>query len=118
MVYLSNYLDKQSPLLRMSLEELLTLYLPHIRRINPAFEESWVTGRWLFHGPDAQPVFTVGAGSRIPDHRTPVPGLYLANMSQIYPQDRGQNYSIVLGETIAETVAADLSGAAVAQYQV
>jgi hypothetical protein len=63
-------------------------------------------------------VFTVGAGSRIPDQRTPVPGLYLANMSQIYPQDRGQNYSIVLGETIAETVAADLSRAAVAQYQV
>ena len=63
-------------------------------------------------------MFTVGAGSRIPGHRTPVPGLYLANMSQIYPQDRGQNYSIVLGETIAETVAADLSRAAVAQYQV
>jgi len=63
-------------------------------------------------------VFTVGASSRIPDHRTPVPGLYLANMSQIYPQDRGQNHSIVLGETIAETVGADLSRAAVAQYQV
>jgi len=117
-VYLSNYLDKESPLLRMSLEELLALYLPHMRRINPAFEESWVTGRWLFHGPDAQPVFTVGAGARIPDHRTPVPGLYLANMSQIYPQDRGQNYSIVLGETIAETVAADLSRAGAARYQV
>jgi hypothetical protein len=39
-------------------------------------------------------------------------------MSQIYPQDRGQNYSIVLGETIAETVAADLSGAGIARYQV
>ena len=117
-VYLSNYLDKQSPLLRMSLEELLALYLPHLRRVNPAFEESWITGRWLFHGPDAQPVFTVGAGSRIPDHRTPLPGLYLANMSQIYPQDRGQNYSITLGETIAETITADLSGSAAARYQV
>jgi protoporphyrinogen oxidase len=117
-VYLSNYLDKESPLLHMSLEELLALYLPHIKRINPAFEESWISGRWLFHGPDAQPVFTVGASSRIPDHRTPVPGLYLANMSQIYPQDRGQNHSIVLGETIAEAVEADLSRAAVAQYQV
>ena len=107
-VYFSNYLDKDSPLLRMSLEEVLALYLPHIKRITPAFDESWIKGRWLFHGPDAQPVFTVGAGSRIPDHRTPVPGLYLANMSQIYPQDRGQNYSILLGETIADTVAADL----------
>jgi hypothetical protein len=47
-----------------------------------------------------------------------VPSLYLANMSQIYPQDRGQNYSILLGETIADTVAGDLERAQVAQYQV
>ncbi|MCH7578496.1 MAG: amine oxidase, partial [Chloroflexi bacterium] len=52
------------------------------------------------------------------EHRTPVPGLYLANMSQIYPQDRGQNYSILLGETIAETVAADLARAQAAHYAV
>ena len=114
-VYFSNYLDKQSPLLRMDADEVFNLYLPHIKRINPAFDESWINDRWLFHGPDAQPVFTVGAGSRIPEHRTPIPGLYLANMSQIYPQDRGQNYSILLGETIADTVANDLTPKQVAR---
>ncbi len=40
-----------------------------------------------------------------------MPGLYLANMSQIYPRDRGQNYSILPGEAIAETVAEDLARA-------
>ena len=117
-VYFSSYLDNQSPLLRMDVDELLALYLPHIRRINPAFEESWINDRWLFHGPDAQPVFTVGAGSRIPEHRTPVPGLYLANMSQIYPQDRGQNHSILLGEKIADLVAVDLARATAPASQV
>ena len=63
-------------------------------------------------------MFTVGAAARIPDHRTPIPGLYLANMAQIYPQDRGQNYSILLGEKIAEIVASDLARAGAAQYQV
>jgi hypothetical protein len=90
---------------------VLALYLPHIKRVNPAFDESWIIDRWLFHGPDAQPVFTVGAGSHIPDHRTTVPGLYLANMSQIYPQDRGQNHSILLGEKVADLVALDLARA-------
>ena len=118
MVYVSNYLHKDSPLLRMSIEEIWDLYLPHLKRINPEFDESWVNERWLFHGPDAQPVFTVGASGHIPEHRTPLPGLYLANMSQIYPQDRGQNYSILLGETIAEMVTTDLARARVAQYQV
>lgn len=117
-VYLSNYLNKQSPLLRMNADEVLDLYLPHIKRINPAFEESWIIDRWLFHGPDAQPVFTTGAGSRIPEHQTPVPGLYLANMSQIYPQDRGQNYSILLGEKIADLVALDIARARVPVHQV
>ncbi|MBI2913658.1 MAG: NAD(P)/FAD-dependent oxidoreductase [Chloroflexi bacterium] len=118
LVYFSNYLAKASRLLRMSVDEVCDLYVPHIKRINPAFDESWIAGRWLFHGPDAQPVFTVDAGARIPEHRSPVPGLYLANMSQIYPQDRGQNYSVLLGEHIAELVATDLARQRVAQYQV
>lgn len=108
-VYLSNYLDKASPLLRMDIEELSRLYLPHLHTISPDFDESWIADRWLFRGPDAQPVFTPGSGSRIPEQRTPIPGLYLANMSQIYPQDRGQNYSILLGESVAGAVAADLA---------
>lgn len=117
-VYISNYLSRESPLLRMDVDQVCDLYLPHLKRINPSFDESWINGRWLFHGAEAQPVFTVGAAARIPDHRTPTPGLYLANMAQIYPQDRGQNYSILLGEKIAEIVASDLARAGAAQYQV
>ena len=71
-----------------------------------------MSDHWRFHAIDAQPVFTVGAGSRIAEHQTPVPGLYLANMAQIYPQDRGQNYSILLGEKVAEIVAGDLEARA------
>lgn len=107
-VYFSNYLDKASPLLQMDCDQVWALYKPHLRAINPQFDESWVVDRWLFKGPDAQPVFTLASAGRVPDHRTPIPGLYLANMSQIYPEDRGQNYSIRLGEKVAELVAADL----------
>ena len=107
-VYFSHYLDKSSPLLRMDVEEVLRLYEPHLRRINPSFSEDWIVDRWLFKAPDAQPVFTVEAAGRVPDHRTPIQGLYLANMSQIYPEDRGQNYSIRMGQEVAELVAADL----------
>jgi hypothetical protein len=97
---------------------VLGTYLPHLKRINPAFEEGWIEDRWLFHGPDAQPVFTVGAGSRIPDVRTPIGGLYLANMGQVYPQDRGQDGSVRLGERAAALVAADLERGGAPRYQV
>ena len=32
-------------------------------------------------------------------------------MAHVYPQDRGQNYSIMLGEKVAAMVAADLDAA-------
>jgi protoporphyrinogen oxidase len=108
-VYLTNHVPNDSPLRRMSIDEVFALYSPHLKRINPEFDDSWVTGRWLFHVPEAQPVYTLGASSTIPDHRTPVAGVYLANLSQMYPQDRGQNYSIVLGEEVAAIISDDLS---------
>ena len=107
-LYLSNYLAPSSPLLQMDVDETCELYLPHLQKINPEFSLDWIVDRWLFKGPDAQPVFTRNYREILPDHRTPVPGLYLANMSQIYPEDRGQNYSIRMGEQVAEMVVADL----------
>jgi hypothetical protein len=75
-----------------------------IRRLCPDFDRSWVTDLWLFKAPFAQPIVTTGYGNRIPPHLTPIPGLYLANMFQVYPQDRGQNYSIALAERFVETL--------------
>jgi protoporphyrinogen oxidase len=106
--YLSNYLEEASPLLQMGIDELCDLYFPHLKRISPAFSPDWVVGRWLFRGPFAQPIIATHYSRSIPEHRTPVQGLYLANMSQIYPEDRGQNYSIRLAEKVADMVAADL----------
>ncbi len=108
-LYVSNYLEKGHPYFSMSDEELWAVYRPYLARINPEFDDSWVTGRWVFKGADAQPVFTVENAGRVPPHRTPIAGLYLANMSQIFPEDRGQNYSIRLGEQVAELVARDMA---------
>ncbi|MGQ9573618.1 MAG: NAD(P)/FAD-dependent oxidoreductase [Dehalococcoidia bacterium] len=109
--YLSNYLDEASPLLQMGIDELCDLYFPHLRRINPQFSQEWVADRWLFRGPYAQPIIARHYSRSLPEHRTPIAGLYLANMSQIYPEDRGQNYSIRLGHDVATMVAADLERA-------
>ncbi len=117
-VYVSNYVSPQSSLVAKSVDELFDLYEPHLRRINPAFDRSWVIERRLHHGRDAQPVFAVGAERRIAPHRTPVPGLYLANMAQIYPQDRGQNFAILMGDRVATMVASDLGREKAKAYQV
>jgi hypothetical protein len=87
-------------------DELLAAYEPGLRRINPAFSRAWVRERWRFSEPAAQPVVTVGYRERIPPLRTRVPGLVLANTTQIFPEDRGTNYSVRLGREVAAKIAA------------
>lgn len=103
-LYVSNYLAKSSPLFDLDVNGIFDLYFPYLARINPSFSEEWVSERRLFRGVDAQPIFTVDSVRSIPEHATPIRDLYLANMSQIYPEDRGQNYSIRLGEQVADIV--------------
>jgi hypothetical protein len=37
----------------------------------------------------------------VPDIRTPLSGLYLASMSQVYPWDRGTNFAVQIGREAA-----------------
>jgi protoporphyrinogen oxidase len=96
-LYVANYLEHGDPLLALSPEDLLAEYLPGLRRVNPEFSPEWVRESWLFREPAAQPIVPTGYFHRIPPLRTPVPGLVLANTTQIYPEDRGTNYSVRLG---------------------
>jgi hypothetical protein len=75
-----------------------------LKRVNPAFDRSWVVNRWLHREPAAQPIVTVGYHERIPPLRTSVPGLVLANTTQVYPEDRGTNYAVRLGEHVARAI--------------
>jgi hypothetical protein len=43
--------------------------------------------------------------------RTGIEGLYLSNTTQVYPEDRGQNYSLILGEKVGAMMAGDGDGA-------
>ncbi|HLE01921.1 MAG TPA: amine oxidase, partial [Dehalococcoidia bacterium] len=78
-LYLSNYLDPESPLFRMNAEELFRHYSPHLKTINPDFDPSWVEECHLFKDPFAQPVITTNYSAKMPPLDTPISGLYLAN---------------------------------------
>ena len=110
-LYVANYLAAGDPLLALSPDELIAAYEPGLRRVNPAFERSWIRQRWRFAEPAAQPVVTVGYRERIPPLRTGIPGLVLANTTQIYPEDRGTNYSVRLGDQAARALGESLGRA-------
>jgi protoporphyrinogen oxidase len=109
LIYVSNYLERDDPRYRMQANELFHIYLPHLKRINPAFDADWIEDQIVLRADAGQPVITCSYSQRIPDHRTPLKGLYLANTLQIYPEDRGTNYSVRLGKTISNVVREDLA---------
>ena len=109
-VYISNYPSRENPLYGKTAEELLDEFTPHLRSLNPDFDPSWVLEYHHHRVDGAQPVIGVGYSERIPSHRTPFKSLYLANTTQIYPEDRGTNYSVRMGRRVARMVVEDAEG--------
>ena len=107
-VYLSNYLGADHPMYKMEHEELLQHYLPHLRKINPDFDVSWIETSYHHRVDAAQPIIGANYSSHIPDHRTTFRGLYLANTTQVYPEDRGTNYSVRMRNRVAHLAMEDL----------
>ena len=100
-VYLSNYLTPDNEYYRMNSDELLDAYLPHISKINPSFDRNWILDYHHHRIDGAQPIVGAYYSSRMPPHETGIDNLYLANTTQVYPEDRGTNYSVKMGREIA-----------------
>jgi protoporphyrinogen oxidase len=104
LVYCGDYLDPGHEYFALSKEELLERFLPAFSRFNPQFQRSWVRDAWLWKTSYAQPVPPVNHSQNIPPIATPVPGLYFASMSQVYPWDRGTNFAVEIGRRAADMV--------------
>ncbi|QYK51018.1 MAG: NAD(P)/FAD-dependent oxidoreductase [Anaerolineales bacterium] len=100
-VYCGDYLELGHEYFSLSDDELLDRFTPGIQRVNPAFERSWVKKLWVHKTNYAQPVPLVDHSRNIPAIRTPMPGLYFASMSQVYPWDRGTNFAVEIGRKAA-----------------
>jgi len=100
-VYCGDYLEPDHEYSKLSQEELLQLFLPALSRINLHFEPGWVNKTWLYRTSYAQPVPLLNHSHNIPTIQTPIPGLYFASMSQVYPWDRGTNFAVEIGRRAA-----------------
>ena len=109
-VYTADYVTRDDCRWPMDAEAIVREYIPHLKKINPEFDESWIEGYFLHKEPAAQPIIGVNYSERIPSTRTPVRGLWLAAMSQIYPEDRGTNYSIRQGIEVAREATKEAEG--------
>jgi protoporphyrinogen oxidase len=101
-VYIGDYLEPEHEYFDLSQAELLERFLPTLTQFNPRFNPDWVRKSWLFRTQYAQPVPLVNHSRNIPAIQTPIPGLFFASMSQVYPWDRGTNFAVEIGRRAAK----------------
>ncbi|HRE49151.1 MAG TPA: NAD(P)/FAD-dependent oxidoreductase [Aggregatilineales bacterium] len=101
LIYCGDYVMPDHPYLTMPEDALAETFTAALKHFNPAFTPDWVRARWVFRTGYAQPIPLLNHSAHIPDLATPLRGLYSANMSQVYPWDRGTNYAIQLGRAAA-----------------
>ncbi len=106
-IYCGDYVTQDHPYFEMNQDELEALFTSVLHKFNPSFKRDWVRKSWLFRARYAQPVPVVNHSQNIPEIRTPMPGLYLASMSQVYPWDRGTNFAVEIGRRAARLMLED-----------
>lgn len=107
--YLSKYLPTSDALYTMSDADLYEYTVPHIQRLFPEFSKEWVIGYKVWRAEYSQPVITKHYSTLIPDQKTPIEGLWLSTMAQVYPEDRGTNYAIRHGRDTARKMIESVS---------
>jgi protoporphyrinogen oxidase len=109
-VYLSKYLPESHELFQMDDAAALRYCIPFIKRMFPAFDERWILDAHVWRARFSQPIVGRRYSELIPPVETPIDGLYLASMAQVYPEDRGTNYAIREGRRVGRQIADSLAG--------
>ncbi|MCE5258274.1 MAG: NAD(P)/FAD-dependent oxidoreductase [Chloroflexi bacterium] len=104
LAYISRYLAHTEPAYQKTGDELLAEYTPHLARIYRGFDPSWVRRTWAWRERYTQPVIGLNYSQLLPPPETPIANLWLADMAQVYPQDRGMNYAVISGRQAGERI--------------
>jgi len=100
-VYAGDYVPVDHDYFSMDEDALAERFAQTFTTFNPDFKPEWIRKQWVFRAPYAQPVPGVDHSQHIPPLKTPLPGLWWASMSQVYPWDRGTNFAVEMGRRVA-----------------
>ena len=108
--YIGDYVPREHWTVTADEDEIHDAWYGELARMFPDFDRAQVLEDAVFRFRDAQHVVDVDFESKLPAHETPVPGVWLANFSQIYPMDRGTNYAVRDGLRMADGILSKLNG--------
>jgi protoporphyrinogen oxidase len=100
-VYAPFYMPQTNPKYRRSAQEFIDETLAAMRLIRPDFDPADVIAATASRYEFAQTVCTPGFYEALPPMRSRVQGLFMADTSHYYPEDRSISESLRIGSTLA-----------------
>lgn len=92
--YMGTYLPQDHNLFKFSDDKDKEIFFDYLKKIFSKFEIKMVRESFVFKFKNAQHVVDLDYKNKIPKYKTPIRNVYLANFSQIYPEDRGLNFAV------------------------
>lgn len=102
--YIGAYVPYEHAYFSQSEEDIMNEWKRGLKKMFPNFDQGKILEERLFRFKDAQHIVGIDYVEKIPAYQSPVPNVYLANFSQIFPDDRGTNYAIEEGKKVAGLV--------------
>jgi protoporphyrinogen oxidase len=109
LAYLSRYVRHDHPLWSKGDEKLLSQQLGELQRLFGRDVKPIVNDHWIFRGRFAAPITGLKFSEKIPSYDTPIPGLYMAAMPHVYPDERSTNNSIRIAVAAVKGMGLDSS---------
>lgn len=99
--YLSRYFEPDNRLAFQEPQGVIEEWLTALPKIYPDFEQSWIRDVKFFRTAIAATVCPKGFSQIVPKVKTPIGGLFIANMEHIYPDERSCNNAIRVAANLA-----------------
>jgi protoporphyrinogen oxidase len=106
-VYAPFYMPKTNPKWGQSNESLIAEVVGYLGKINPEFSSDWILATHCHRYEFAQTICPPGFQDMLPPMRTPLRGLYMADTSYYYPEDRSISESINTAQALFSCVKND-----------
>lgn len=102
--YIVDYVPQGHQYMKCSEQELEEIWIKELIKLFPKFNANSIIEKKIFRLRNGQHVVDKNYQEKIPQYKTPIPGIFLSNFSQLYPTDRGVNYAIHEGFKVAELI--------------
>jgi protoporphyrinogen oxidase len=111
LVYIPQYMPDSDPRYVKPDREIADGYFSYLQILNPELTAGDLIDFKIFRNRHAQPIPRVGFGKRLPPIQSPVAGLWVADTSFYFPEDRTIDQSISLGKRLAQGISSEAEDA-------